>query len=457
MRLHLLTTLMKWALSLSLLGGLVFGLYLAHVKIKAERDSEEGEARRRAPAQGPRSFVSLEEDEAERYGLKTEKARSVRWYPRVPAYGRVVPNPQATTEVRSPFAGTLRSAPDISWPALGQQVRKGQTLGWVDVRVGPEVRLDLQTKLADARIRQQGAEEEIKLQQSRVDSLKGVTSQQILSRAELDAALIQLARARNQLATAKAAAALWQKALQAVERRKGDTASPWCQPLVAPTDGEITTLAGRSGMSIEAGARVFELVDFRRPLIRLDIPPEILTHGGPPLKLEVQVPAASLPSLNGTLGPSPSTRSFPSAQFHLAGPAPRVDVASQFVSYWYDDPSPPGKDAAKGGAGASAVLWRPGMQVQAEVRAAGTAPEEALAVPAGAVLYHEGRPLVYVRIAPEKFQRREVRLLGREGSNWVLAARQGDLPVGVKAGEAVVSRQAQVLLSKEFLRADEDD
>ena len=80
-----------------------------------------------------------------------------------------------------------------------------------------------------------------------------------------------------------------------------------------------------------------------------------------------------------------------------------------------------------------------------------------MTVPAGAVLYHEGRPLVYVRVGPEKYQRREVRLLGREGNRWVLAARQGELPVGVAPDEAVVSRQAQVLLSMEFLSAGADD
>src|SRR5581483_1850649 len=164
--------------------------------------------------------------------------------------------------------------------ALGQRVRSGQVLGWVDVRVGPELRLDLENKLAEARIRQHGAEEEVKLQESRADSLKAVTSKQILSRAELDAALIQLAQSKNQLATARAAAELWQKAIQEVERRKAEQNSPWSQPLAAPSDGEVTDLAGRPGMAVEAGALVLTLVDFRHPLVRLDFPPEILAHGG---------------------------------------------------------------------------------------------------------------------------------------------------------------------------------
>ena len=334
-------------------------------------------------------------------------------------------------------------------------------LGRVDVRVGPEVRLDLENKLADARIKQQGAEEEVKLHQDRVDSLKAVTSQQIVSRAELDVALIQLAQAKNQRATAKAAAELWQKALREVERHMGNDSSRWSQPLVAPIEGEVTVVAGQPGMAVEAGAPVLTLVDFRRPLIRLDIPPEVLALGRPQQQLEVQVPAATLSSLDGILTSPPSAKSIARIEAHLVGPAPRVEVTSQFVSYWYDAhlPSERGKTATAvaGEHGASDARWRPGMQVIAEIRAEGATPQEAVAVAVRAVLYHAGRPLVYVRTGPEQYQRREVRLLGRDGERWIVSTRQGEQLVGVTAGEMVVSRQAQVLLSKEFLVAIEDN
>jgi hypothetical protein len=69
-------------------------------------------------------------------------------------------------------------------------------------------------------------------------------------------------------------------------------------------------------------------------------------------------------------------------------------------------------------------------------------------VPASAVLFHQGRALVYVRLDPDRYERREVQLLGRESDRWVLAS-------GVKTGEFVVHEQAQVLLSQEF-NADTD-
>ena len=439
MLVRLLTTPVKWVLALSLLGGLVFGLFLLKQQMQAESAAGEG-----APPRSKESLVKLEEDEAERYGLKTERARAVHWYPHVTVYGRVVPNPQATAEVRSPFAGKLQPAAGTPWSALGQRVRAGQTLGWVDVRVGPEILVDLKNKLAEARIRQQGAEVQIKLQQKRVNSLKKVTSQGIFSHAELEAAEIQLAQFQNQLATARASAELWHNALQEVELRKGKERSPWSHRLVAPADGEITAVPGRPGMAVEPGALVFEIVNFRHPLIRLDIPPEILTLGGPPKEQPVQV-AAVPPAFKSVLNPSPSARPSPAVTTHLAGPAPRVDVTSQFVSYWYEAHLP-AKDKAS-----LSALWRPGMQVVAEVQARGAAPQAAIAVPARAVLYHQGRPLVFVRVGSEEYQRREVHLLSRMGDTWVLAARQGGLPVGVTADEAVVTHAAQVLLSKEFL------
>jgi hypothetical protein len=129
----------------------------------------------------------------------------------------------------------------------------------------------------------------------------------------------------------------------------------------------------------------------------------------------------------------------------LAGPAPQVDVASQFAGFWYEVKLSPTTGN---------VLWRPGLQVTAQVPRLGAKPESAVSVPADALLYHEGRTLVYVQVEPYKFQRREVTLLGSEGGRWILRRATGS--VGVKPGEKVVSQQAQLLLSEEFRGAAAD-
>jgi biotin carboxyl carrier protein len=458
-----LAVLLLWAPIMAVISGLLFGLYLIHQEMKAERAREaEGDtvSSRKRVKDG---LVDVEEEDAERLGLKVASARAVSWTERVSVYGRVVHNPRAASEVRSPFAGTLRAAAS-AWPAPGTWVHAGQMLGWVDVRVGPEVRLDLENKLAEARIRQRGAEEVVGLQQDRVHSLEKVTSREIISRAELDAALVQLTEARTQAAAAKAAVELWQKALEEVERRTGSKTSPWSQPLTAPADGEVTELAGRPGMAVEAGAVVVGLVDFRRPRVRLDVPPELVSGpvaGAPGLctvprqRVELFATPASPPALRGLLRPPQAEESPAPVEAVLAGPAPQRDATSQFVGYWYEVPKLPTWGTDDGPS--RNVLWRPGLQVKAYLQAAGAEPQPAVAVPATAVLYHEGRALVYVRLKSDKYQRREVSLLGREGDSWVLTPRRGDALMGVAPDEPVVSSQAQALLSEEFRGEGDND
>jgi hypothetical protein len=120
-----------------------------------------------------------------------------------------------------------------------------------------------------------------------------------------------------------------------------------------------------------------------------------------------------------------------------------VDAASQFSSFWYEATiRPEAKDNLH-------TAWRPGRFVTALLGLPTVPKRPAVAVPVSAVLTHQGRLLVYVQQAPGKFTRREVRLLGREGDQAILAT-------GVKLGETVVVRQAEVLLSEEFRSQAED-
>jgi hypothetical protein len=77
-------------------------------------------------------------------------------------------------------------------------------------------------------------------------------------------------------------------------------------------------------------------------------------------------------------------------------------------------------------------------------------------VPASALLYHQGRALVYELIEKTKekmiFARREVRVLGREGDRWILATGQK-----FAAGSRVVVTNAQLLLAEEFNSETDND
>jgi RND family efflux transporter MFP subunit len=417
--------------------GLVFAAaYGIHAWVRARDVATPSEV----PIRVESGIIKLGVKRAELNGLKDQPAEALQWAERLTVYGQIVPNPRASIDIRLPFAGTLRSVSESGWPGPGEWVRAGQVLGRLEVRVGPQDRLDWQSKLSEARQKEQGAAEIVKIEQARVERFKSSGSADIVSRRELDDALVRLAEARTQLATAQAAVKLWQEALAASEKPENGP-TPWSRPVTAPADGEVTELLARPGAQVEAGTLVARLVDFRRPLARLDLPPDAL-GAGPPRQVRLFVLGRAPAALSGVSNRPESASPGPFITATLAGAAPQVDASSQLASYWYEATSPPDDQANHG------RLWRPGLYVKAAVVLANRPQKAAVAVPASAVLFHQGRALVYVRLDPGRYERREIQLLGREGDRWVLAA-------GVKAGEFVVHEQAQVLLSQEF-NADTD-
>ncbi len=421
--LAVLSGLVRWALGLAFLAGILAAVHLARERARALRDAEA------VPTQPPRraanKVIKLGAQLAASHGIADEPAQAVAWAPRVAAYGRVVPHPRGVGEVRAPFAGTLRAGPGDAWPSLGRPVQAGQVLAHLDVRVGPQERLDLVTKLNEARLKQLGAEEHLALARGRVERLQGAGGG--VSRAELDSAQTQLTEAKTQLATAKAAVKEWQDALAAIDRQGGS--GKWTLPLAAPAAGELTELTARPGMIVEAGGLIARVVEPRLTLVRLELPPEATAA---PAEVELFASGGVAPALEGASNRPEPAPPPPRLRARLLGPAPQVEVGSQYAAFWYE------ADAAQGG------NWRPGLAVKALVKRPDAKPLDAVAVAATALLYHQGRALVYVRLSPGRYERREVQVLGRDGERWVLA------PGEVRAGEPVVSRRAQVLLSEEF-------
>jgi multidrug efflux pump subunit AcrA (membrane-fusion protein) len=434
---HLLH-LLKWGAALAVLAGL---LTLAWRIQEYTRGQQKAEAEANAPPQKSptNKIVKLGARLAESHGIEDEPARAASWAKWAAAYGRVVPNPRAAAEVRVAFAGTLRAGSNPGWPVLGTPVQAGQVLGWLDIRVGPQERLDLTRQLAEARLKATGAEEQVRVYQQRYDRLQGAGAG--VSRSELDSARTQLTEARTQADTANAAVKAWQQALEAIDGQGDRKGKTWSQPLTAPSAGEVTELLGRPGMTVEPGGLLARLVDFRFALVRLEIPPEALT-GGPPEEVDLFTTAPVPPALNGGSNRPDPASPTPTVKGRLVGTAPQVEVNSQFAAYWYEVDT----REARGQGG-----WRPGLFVKGLVKVPGAAARDAVSVPETSLLYHDGRALVYVRLGdkPGRYERREVQVLGREPGRWVLAS-------GVQAGEPVVSRRAQVVLSEEF-RSDVDN
>jgi hypothetical protein len=437
MRRQRFLSLLVWLIGLALVAGLLAGVYAVREAVVARREAETKEDAE-PPKRAASAVVKLGAEFAESQGIRDEPTVAVVWERRTPAFGRVVPNPRGTAEIRAAFAGTIRAAPGKDWPTLGSRVRGGEVLGWVDVRFGPQERLDLLSKLTDARAKAKGVDDLVRLHQERLERLQAAGGG--VSQSELDDARKQLAEARTQLATARAVEKEWQDALDAIDRPGGRKDGTWSQPLAVPTEGEVTELTGRPGVVIEPGGVVARIMDLRVVLVRLELPPEALT-AGPPSEVELFEATPAPPALAGASNqptPQPPTGT---RKGRLTGTAPQVEVASQFAAYWYEVDNP---------AESKGAMWRPGLFTKALVKVPDSQPRSAVAVPDGALLYHQGRALVYVRIGPGRFERREVQVLGRDGTRWVL----GD---GVKTGERVVSHRAQVLLSEEFRSEADND
>jgi multidrug efflux pump subunit AcrA (membrane-fusion protein) len=434
----------KWPATLAALAGFLALAYWIHSQARAAREDEsrsdrvEQERLRDEPGE-----VTLPNPQAD-YPLARAEGIA-NWVESVTLYGRVVPNPRATFEVRSPFAGVVRPG-DHAWPTLGQWIAAKTPLGRVDVRVPPEVRLDWQSKLNEAREQEKGARRVREIVEERVKRFQNAP--QGIPPRELEEALIQLREVETRQAAARSNRQLWETALAEVRRLSQPPGSRWTRSLTAPADGEITELLASPGTTVEAGSVVARLVDFRKLLVQLDFPPGFRSE--PPSSVQVRTAPLPPPALRGPFNRPLPGKPPPTAPARLLGPSPRTEPAGPFLGYLYEVEVGEQSRAARG--------WRPGMFIQADIPGA-TGPEaparRVVSVPAASLLYYEGRAIIYVRVRRGKgrttYARREVQVLGRNARGWLLVVTEQ-----IKPGIEVVARGAADLLSREF-NADTDD
>jgi RND family efflux transporter MFP subunit len=370
---------------------------------------EQEEAKKEGPVKKlPPNQLRMNKLTAQSYGIEDAPVRATDWQPRLTIDGRVVPNPDATLEIRAPFAGILNTSAEFR---LGAQVKRNDKVAEFEARFSPLEKLDLKSKTVEAEARHKGAEDVLKIRQERMQRLES-TSGGSIARADIDTAAIQLSEAKTQKDIALAQWDVWKQALASAQ------AKTIVVPIKAPFTGEIAEIGAQSGANVEAGQLLVKLVDFSRILVRLDLP--------------IGVPAPQSLDIDNSV-PCPAV---------LRGHAPSVEAGLQKAGYFYQ--IVPRKDGP-------APNWRPGLYVKASINDTSKGTKPAIAVPASAVLLHMGRTLVYLKIDEERYERREVKVLGREGDT-VFISKTGDW----LGDERVVSRNAEILLSEEF-RSDNDD
>jgi cobalt-zinc-cadmium efflux system membrane fusion protein len=315
-------------------------------------------------------------------GLRTARLVHEPFRAEVPVLGRFVTRPGGSATLRAPVAGEL-VAPPAGFPAPGTLVRAGQILGSIREQVGSAERADVAqgrqqaaTTLAEARARVALAERDA----AAVGSLgAGLSDRERLERAQ-------------SLTAARAA-------LEAAERSVASIGDGTV-PVRAPVDGRLGATLARPGDQLAPGDEIFRVVDASGLWMEANLPERLAP--GVRAGVPARVFATSLPR-DPLLG-----------LVLDAGQEADPETGSLTITLAVEAEGRPLRP------GMSATAWLG----QGDAR-------DALVVPDAAVLDSNGATIAFVKVAPERFELRDVRLGARSGQAW-------EVVEGLKAGERVV-------------------
>lgn len=314
----------------------------------------------------------------------------VRTSIRAPAMVHPLPGGEAVVAV--PAAGRLTAA---ALPSIGDRVRVGQTLAWIEPRLSAGA--DRATLAADA------AEAQAVLEAARVEQAR---AERLLAERAVPARRVEDARrataiAETRLRAAEARLAQRDETLQT----GGGAASGNRFVLVAPISGRLAEIAGTLGASYEEGTPLFRIVRTDRVELEVQVQAADVATARQVAGVELEIPGLVEPVV---LEPR---------HVHDAGV---LDAATRALPLQMDVTNP--GERLLIGQGGTAVLY-------------GRERRRGPAVPREAVLMEAGRPYVFVQIGGEQFVRRFIEIASRDGDLVGVAS-------GVKPGERVVTRGA---------------
>lgn len=316
--------------------------------------------------------------------------RPVRESIRVPAM--ISARPGGTADVTAPVAGRLVAVADF---AIGAPVARGRELA--RILPAPATADDL------PRLEQSRAEAAAALDQARRDRER---AERLVASGAAPAKRLEEARATEAQAAARLRGAQAQIA-QYNAARGGGAAGANAFSVRAPIGGVVTVRDAATGANVGAGSLLFRIVDAANVHVVGQVPEAQAARARSARIAQVEVagdpafrPAGALVSIGSVLDPRARTLpiifAFDNRQFRLP-------------------------------VGQSAFL---------HLLTGETAP--APVVPLTAVVDDAGRPIVFVQLSGETFERRAVTLGAREGDHVQIVS-------GLKAGDRVVTRGAHLV------------
>jgi RND family efflux transporter MFP subunit len=357
--------------------------FVAHVSTAA--------AKQAAPAGIPDGITFLK-DQQWAAGLKSEPAGKRRLVERLRVPAAVAARPGSRASVAPPAAGRLLAPPGRALPSIGERVAAGQVLALVQPPFA-----DFAARLVEANaesLRAGLAADQAALTLDRVRKLAAAGAR---TDREVQEAEFALKSARASLDAARR--------LQAAYERSGATAEGGFA-LAAPIAGVVVGVHAAAGEHVPSERAVVTILD------------SSLVH------VVARVPEADLALARaaGAALVEPATSRGKAAPFEarLVHAGLEVDPETRTVAYVFEAANPDG-------------LLRIGLALTLHLETARA--EEALALPASAIVEEEARPVAFVQAAGETFVKRRLRLGIRDG-DWV------QVLDGLSPGERVVVKEA---------------
>lgn len=317
------------------------------------------------PGQGPQrqadGSVFLPKPAQRQMGLRTLPVRFAALPRSVELNARVVLDPNAGGRVQAMVAGRLEAGPQ-GFPALGQSVKKGQVLAWLEPAAGALERSSQSAQVAELQAAAELGEKRLKRLRELSDTVP---------RKEIEAleAEVQSLHARGRALSG---------GLQAREA------------LRAPAHGVIASANAFAGQVVEARELLFEVVDPQRLRIEAlafdaslaaDVAGATLALGGQSLALDFVGAGLSLRDQALPLSFKPSAKGWQQATTPL--------LLGQTLKLW--------------------------VQTRSQI--------QGLAVPAAALLRNPAnQAMVWVKTAPERFEPRVVQVQVLDGASVAVTA-----------------------------------
>jgi membrane fusion protein, heavy metal efflux system len=318
----------------------------------------------------------LKEQQWKTPGFRTDFAVAGSVAASFDANGEIIPAAGRFADVTAPISGLVDAGGVASSPVPGQRVTRGQVIAYLTPTIG-----EGGAAFAEARAALREAEDEY-ARARRLFAVEAIPQRRVHE-------------AENRLRAAREALA---------GLGGGAVSSNGKVAVRSPITGVIARRSIAPGARVDAGTPLFTVVD-----------PSVVW-------LEVNVPAAQAASVSRSSGADfmveGSQRRYTARRTISVGSM--IDSLSRTVPVLYEVSNPDG--TFKVGATAR-VSVRTGLRAEGAI------------IPTSAVLDEDGRPVVYVQVEGERFEKRQVTIAGVEGPRTVISA-------GVQPGDRIVTGAA---------------